>query len=629
MWIVTGDGDALSIGGNHLIHCLRRNLDVNILLFNNRIYGLTKGQYSPTSEIGKVTKSTPARLGRPPVQAPRRCALGAEATFVARSIDVEAKHLQDVIRRAARAPRARRSSRSSRTATSSTTARSRDVTESRHQGRSPAPPASTGKPMIFGKDRDKGIRMNGMRPEVVRLADASPDEILVHDTKNPVLAYLLGHMTPPDFPTPLGVIYDVDRPVYEDAVGDQMRKARASSDQDLCASPRERGHLDDPAELVAEPVERVGSAVARGDSIVRYALLVAGALCLSSAFLWEAAWPLAWIGFVPLIALAPRASDVRAGRTPRLAVRIRRRVPRFSLARPHHPRLRWLPGAARGRVLPDPHCLRCVSVRAVHRGPPLGRAEARAGSSLRSSGRRSRFLYPNLFPWRLGHSQRAVPLLMQIGDATGPYGLSFAMIYLAAALTRVREGSRALVGPLAVLALLIGYGIYREAQVDAIVRAAPAVRVGIVQGNLSLDEKRHADHFRENVARYQHLSSTITPPPDLLVWPESVVEWGIPHDEANLDELDPLPGATTPLIFGAVSYTTSPRFRAAPERQRGMVQQRVPPLGRGSPHRPLRQDDPHALRRVHPLRLDVPLAQGSGPEHRRTSPPAWARSPRG
>jgi 2-oxoglutarate ferredoxin oxidoreductase subunit beta len=99
VWVVTGDGDALSIGGNHLIHALRRNLDVNILMFNNRIYGLTKGQYSPTSELGKVTKSTPAGSVDHPFQ-PIAVALGAEATFVARSIDVEAKHLQEVIRRA-------------------------------------------------------------------------------------------------------------------------------------------------------------------------------------------------------------------------------------------------------------------------------------------------------------------------------------------------------------------------------------------------------------------------------------------------------------------------------------------------------------------------------------------------
>src|SRR5262245_60244522 len=230
VWIVTGDGDALSIGGNHLIHCLRRNLDVNILLFNNRIYGLTKGQYSPTSEAGKVTKSTPQGSIDNPFK-PLVLALGAEATFIARSIDVEAKHLQDVIRRA-HAHRGASFVEILQNCNIFNDGAFSDVTDrdikADHQLL-----LEDGQRMIFGKDRDKGIRMNGMRPEVVRLADVSPEEILVHDTRNPVLAYLLGHMTPPHFPTPLGVIYDVDRPVYEDAVGDQMRKARASSDQDL------------------------------------------------------------------------------------------------------------------------------------------------------------------------------------------------------------------------------------------------------------------------------------------------------------------------------------------------------------------------------------------------------------
>ena len=123
VWVVTGDGDALSIGGNHLIHALRRNVNMKILLFNNRIYGLTKGQYSPTSEPGKVTKSTPMGSVDRPFN-PLSLALGAEATFVARTIDSDRKHLIEVLRAAARTT-ARRSSRSTRTATSSTTAPSR------------------------------------------------------------------------------------------------------------------------------------------------------------------------------------------------------------------------------------------------------------------------------------------------------------------------------------------------------------------------------------------------------------------------------------------------------------------------------------------------------------------------
>jgi 2-oxoglutarate/2-oxoacid ferredoxin oxidoreductase subunit beta len=230
VWIVTGDGDALSIGGNHLIHCLRRNLDVNILLFNNRIYGLTKGQYSPTSEAGKVTKSTPQGSVDNPFK-PLVLALGAEATFLARSIDVEAKHLQEVIRRA-HAHKGASFVEILQNCNIFNDGAFADVTDrdikADHQL-----VLEDGQRMIFGKDRDKGIRMNGMRPEVVSLADVSADEILVHDTRNPVLAYLLGHMTAPEFPTPIGVIYDVERPVYEEVLAAQMRAARAKSDGDL------------------------------------------------------------------------------------------------------------------------------------------------------------------------------------------------------------------------------------------------------------------------------------------------------------------------------------------------------------------------------------------------------------
>ena len=123
MWVITGDGDGLSIGGNHLIHALRRNVNLKILLFNNRIYGLTKGQYSPTSELGKVTKSTPFGSIDPPFN-PLSVALGAEASFVARTHDLDRKHMMEILPRRPRPPRRRRSSRSTRTATCSTTASS-------------------------------------------------------------------------------------------------------------------------------------------------------------------------------------------------------------------------------------------------------------------------------------------------------------------------------------------------------------------------------------------------------------------------------------------------------------------------------------------------------------------------
>jgi len=224
VWIVTGDGDALSIGGNHLIHVLRRNLDVNILLFNNRIYGLTKGQYSPTSESGKVTKSSPEGSVDNPFK-PLVLALGAEATFIARSIDVEAKHLQSMVRRA-HAHRGASFVEILQNCNIFNDGTFDDVTDravkADHQLI-----LEDGKPMIFGKERDKALRMKGMRPEVVNVADVDANDILVHDVKNPVLAYLLGHMTVPEFPTPIGVIYDIDRPVYEEGVREQIEAARA------------------------------------------------------------------------------------------------------------------------------------------------------------------------------------------------------------------------------------------------------------------------------------------------------------------------------------------------------------------------------------------------------------------
>jgi 2-oxoglutarate/2-oxoacid ferredoxin oxidoreductase subunit beta len=223
VWIVTGDGDALSIGGNHLIHSLRRNLDVNILLFNNRIYGLTKGQYSPTSEVGKVTKSTPQGSVDHPFK-PLVLALGADATFVARAIDVEARTLQDVVRRA----HAHRGCSFVEVLQNCNifndgtfaTLTDREV-KADHQL-----VLEHGKPLVFGKARDKGIRLNGLRAEIVSLEETPESALILHDETNPVLAALLAQMGPPDFPTPIGVIYAVERPVYEDMVWQQLAAAK-------------------------------------------------------------------------------------------------------------------------------------------------------------------------------------------------------------------------------------------------------------------------------------------------------------------------------------------------------------------------------------------------------------------
>ena len=194
VWVITGDGDGLSIGGNHLMHSIRRNLDINIVLFNNRIYGLTKGQYSPTSPLGKITKSTPQGAIDNPLH-PLSIAIGCEATFVARSIDVNIKHLGMVLTRAAEHKGTafievyQNCNVFNDGAWDYATDRSRKldtVLELEH-----------GKPLIFGKDRNKGIRLNGLEPEVVELGKGiSDDDLLFHDEKaaEPSLAYLLSRM---------------------------------------------------------------------------------------------------------------------------------------------------------------------------------------------------------------------------------------------------------------------------------------------------------------------------------------------------------------------------------------------------------------------------------------------------
>ena len=226
VWVITGDGDALSIGGNHLIHCIRRNLDINIVLFNNRIYGLTKGQYSPTSPLGMVTKSTPAGSIDNPLH-PLSIAIGCEATFVARSIDVRIQHLAMVLRRAAehRGTAFVEVYQNCNVFNDGTWdyATNRDTTadtliELEH-----------GKPLLFGRGRSKGIRLNGLEPEVVALGGSVTEwDVLVHDEKatEPSLAYLLSRMRYPDFPEPIGVFRAVDRPVYDAELGKQITEAR-------------------------------------------------------------------------------------------------------------------------------------------------------------------------------------------------------------------------------------------------------------------------------------------------------------------------------------------------------------------------------------------------------------------
>ena len=227
VWVATGDGDALSIGGNHLIHTLRRNVDIKILLFNNQIYGLTKGQYSPTSEEGKVTKSTPFGSLDHPFN-PVALAIGAEAAFVARTIDNDRQHLTDVLRAAA----AHRGAafieiyQNCNVFNDGAFAAVRDKQAGAQQNQIRL---EHGNPIRFGPENEKGVvqRSDG-HVEIVDVADVGGDAILVHDAHHvdPSLAFTLAHLSErPTGPTPIGIFRDVPRPVYGEAMERQLEAA--------------------------------------------------------------------------------------------------------------------------------------------------------------------------------------------------------------------------------------------------------------------------------------------------------------------------------------------------------------------------------------------------------------------
>ncbi|MEX0770556.1 MAG: 2-oxoacid:ferredoxin oxidoreductase subunit beta [Balneolaceae bacterium] len=230
VWIITGDGDSLSIGANHFVQLLRRNVNVNLLLFNNQIYGLTKGQYSPTAPEGSVTKSTPYGSVDHPFN-PLSLSLGADSTFVARAMDRDPRHLQELIQRT-----------------------------NKHRGTSmleiyqncivfndgafelftdkKSRPRETiylehGEPLIFGKEKDKGIRLDGLRPEIVSLdGEVSKEDLWIHDEEDQTKAWLLSRFfdSPENegearMPRPFGVLYAVDRPCYEEGVNAQIEQA--------------------------------------------------------------------------------------------------------------------------------------------------------------------------------------------------------------------------------------------------------------------------------------------------------------------------------------------------------------------------------------------------------------------
>jgi 2-oxoglutarate ferredoxin oxidoreductase subunit beta len=228
VWVVTGDGDALSIGGNHLIHALRRNVNLKILLFNNRIYGLTKGQYSPTSEVGKITKSTPMGSLDAPFN-PVSLAIGAEASFVARTVDSDRKHLTSVLRAAADHPGTALVEIYQNCNIFNDGAF--DALKDRDQAQEAVIRLEDGQPIRFGADNDKGVVRNQRTGdlEVVKVTPDNESQILVHDagTMSPTTAFALSRLADPDtlHHTPIGVFRDVRRPVYDTLMSEQLDTA--------------------------------------------------------------------------------------------------------------------------------------------------------------------------------------------------------------------------------------------------------------------------------------------------------------------------------------------------------------------------------------------------------------------
>ncbi len=226
VWVATGDGDGLSIGGNHMIHMLRRNMNIKVILFNNQIYGLTKGQYSPTSQMGQVTKSTPYGVIDTPF-IPVSLALGAGATLVARAMDRDPKHLQEIVRRAEHHHGAafveiyqncNVFNDGAFALFTEKDTREDHVVYLEH-----------GKPLLFGPARDKGIGLDGFTPKVVTLADGknSVNDVLVHNEQDSTLAFILANMIHnPALPRPMGVFMALEQPAYEEMLQDQIARAK-------------------------------------------------------------------------------------------------------------------------------------------------------------------------------------------------------------------------------------------------------------------------------------------------------------------------------------------------------------------------------------------------------------------
>ncbi len=231
VWMITGDGDALSIGGNHMLHLLRRNVDLQVLLFNNQIYGLTKGQYSPTSEVGKVTKSTPSGSLDYPVN-PLSFVLGAQASFVARTLDVDAKHMTEMLRQA----NDHRGTSfveiyqncnifNDKTFASFSERAARDEQQVQ---------LVNGELVVFGKEKNRGIRLSNLTPEIVEFESGNFEEaeakgVIRYDTSSQVLAGIFARLPYPQFPKPMGVFYQEARPTFDGVLTEKVAEAKSST----------------------------------------------------------------------------------------------------------------------------------------------------------------------------------------------------------------------------------------------------------------------------------------------------------------------------------------------------------------------------------------------------------------
>ena len=223
VWVMTGDGDGLSIGGNHLLHVLRRNVDVTVLLFNNRIYGLTKGQYSPTSEQGKVTKSTPMGSADRPIN-PLSFALGCGATFVGRTIDRDIRHMEEMLKRAAHHKGTGFLEILQNCNVYNDLAW--NVVYEKESKLQHELKLEHGKPLLFGAPDDrKAVVMDGVIPKVVSAKSVPESALWIHDEANLNAAKLLADLWTPEFPIPVGVLTARPAPVYEDVLLEQERRA--------------------------------------------------------------------------------------------------------------------------------------------------------------------------------------------------------------------------------------------------------------------------------------------------------------------------------------------------------------------------------------------------------------------